>query len=559
MQMDNGRCALVYNGEIYNYLDLKEKLIHRGETFNSTGDTQVLIKLLVNYDIQILTQLNGMFAFGFWDEKEKTLLIARDRFGQKPIYYAWHEGLFLFASEVRALLASELFPRKADLNGVIGFLAYGAVIGPNTIIKNISLLPQGTGLKVNAVSRKVECSKWVSSLKSNQSSLLNLRQTFTKAVARHLIADVPVGLFLSGGTDSSAIAAAVSRATDNKIKSITVVFPDQEKISERFHAKRMANFSQTEHQEISITGKEIIGKLSSALLAMDQPTIDGINTYMVATAAQALNLKVVLSGLGGDEIFGGYPSFNDVPKMMVLRNRVKPILKPLNRLIQFTPIFFKKTGKLTDLFSSPGDLLSSYLIRRRLFSTRQIKELIPGINDEGWFPFISEIRFEYMQSLIQGREKPEAIALLEMDLYLGEMLLRDTDMMGMANSLEIRLPFLDLELMTYGLVDKNTFRLTKRIPKQNLVHAMGDWIPKENTHRKKMGFGFPFQHWMLNELREQLEAGNTYLQMWGQPFSGSGLDHLWKTFCKYPNQVGWARSWSLFILSRYLEAHKITI
>jgi len=558
MLSTDGRFALSYNGELYNFTDLKNDA-NSGKPFLSTGDTEVLLRLLARHGHSILPRLNGMFAFALWDEHEKALLLARDRFGQKPLYVTRVGSLTLFASEIRALLSTGLVSRQADPLGVLGFLSYGAVQEPRTIVKGISLLPKATCCSVTVDGMKEPVSYWSPSSQKKEYSPDTLRGTFELAVKRHLISDAPIGLFLSGGIDSSAITMAASQKSSGRVSTLTVIFPDQPGYSETAHARRVADLAGTDHHEIPISGTDIFAALPRALSAMDQPSVDGINTYVVSLAARQTGLKSVLSGLGGDELFGGYPSFRDIPRILRIRHLIRPFGGILQKVVEMGEDFSRTTGKILDLMNSADDWREMYLARRRLFSLRQIKNLMGNHANGSLTDGLERSRLQMLSRLLQGRNLPDAIGLLEMEVYMGETLLRDSDVMGMANNIEIRLPFLDTDFSSYSLSLPPEARVPDPFPKHLFVGAFAKILPTENIRRSKQGFTLPFEEWLVDELRTEVEDGIEILGSKSSFFDGQGIRRLWQVFRQNPQQVGWQRPWALFVLSRYLKQHGLEL
>lgn len=558
MVSPDAQYAFVYNGECYNYHAMKAALTANGESFTSTGDTEVLFCLLRKRGRACLSGLNAMFAFGFWDEAQQTLLLARDRFGQKPLYHARIGSLLLFASELRALLASDLVERRISPAAIRSYLAYGAVQGPETIVDGVRLLPAAHYLEYQAEGRESNGGYWTPPTDKQPLAAEALRDEFRKAVERHLISDAPIGLFLSGGIDSSAIAAAAVRTrTGPPPVSLAVVFPDAPSHCEQEHARRMARHAGTDHHEIPLTGSELLARLPSAIAAMDQPTVDSINTEVVSYAARCAGLKVALSGLGGDELFGGYPSFRDVPRLVSWLRPMRAVMGKIVGSISDAAPYSRRSAKIMDLISCPGDPVGVYLARRRLFTSAQVQSLLPSDPRNGWSADIPDETYQDFARLAEPREPPDAIGLLEMRAYMENMLLRDSDVMGMAHSLEIRVPFLDADFSGAALRLDSGARVPSRIPKARLVEALGDWLPRENVERPKQGFTFPFVHWMQKELRGEMEGGLEALAARCPLIAPGFTKALWLRFLARPDSVGWSRPWSLYILSTYIMRNEL--
>ena len=559
MKSSDGRYALCYNGECYNFADLRNRLKRQGDRFRSSGDTEVVMKMLKSNGKSCLSQLNSMFAFGFWDEHYQKLLLARDRFGQKPLYYCVRGKLLLFASEVRALLTSGLIERNLNLNALRSYLAYGAVHGPDTIVAGISLLSASSYLEW-AENSDLEVKRyWSPGREKKRCDSQELCGIFEQAVERHLVSDVPIGAFLSGGVDSSAVVSAAVRATDKEVTSLSVVFPDAPEISEHVYAKRMASFAGTNHFEVSLTDNSMIALLPCCLNAMDQPTIDSFNTFVVSHAARENGLKVVLSGLGGDELFGGYPSFHDIPKWIRFKRGIRRFDKSIAALLSSTGLLTKKWSKLVSLLAASGDALSLYLIRRQVFSNNQIGNLIPEVRCDQASVNLPEEFEEYLRNIMVEREIHDVIGLFEMFSYMGQTLLRDVDVAGMAHSLEIRMPFLDTEFINTALALPSKARTPSGVPKKWFVQAMNGRLPLKNMKRPKQGFVLPFSSWMRLRLRADIEDGLSTLSKHCNLFDPFVIEAFWQRFLKNPESVGWSRLWSLYVLGQYIHKNRLTV
>ncbi len=556
----DGRYAFVYNGECYNFLELRKEFADCGENLISTGDTEVVFRLLVRKGVSILPELNAMFALALWDEQDHSLLLARDRYGQKPLYFTRIGKLVIFASEVRAILASGLIDRKADSKAIYSYLFYGAIQEPFTIVSGVSLLSPGSFMGIGSDEQEKIITYWKYPLEKKILSSLELRESFTRAVKRHFVSDVPLGLFLSGGIDSSSLVAAAVHGKESHIHALSVVFPGQPSQSEENYAAIIADRYKIDHRVIPITGDEMLKLLPGALDAMDQPTVDAINTYIVSYAAHQAGLKVALSGLGGDEFFGGYPSFSDVPRMLNLRRLFAPFRNQIASLFTRYDPFAIKASKLARLFDISVNLLSAYLVRRMVFSSRQIKLMAPEFAVFGCSSGLSEEFINGLKEIISKRDPHDAIGLLEMRMYMGQMLLRDADVMGMAHGLEIRLPFLDTEFSSDALELEPQVRIPRSgRPKWRFVEAMGDWLPEDIGKRKKMGFILPLNEWMQHELKKEVEEGMHELAHTYRPIQESMVSDLWEQFCSQPQKIGWARPWALFVLGRYLKKHRLNM
>lgn len=550
----NQRNQLVYNGECYNFRELRGELQSTGELFTTSGDTEVVSRLLSLHGVDAFPKLNAMFALAFWDEDNQRLLLARDHFGQKPLYYAFQDGTLIFASEVRALLASGLVPRALCHEAVMSFLSYGCVQPPRTIIEGVWSLERGTSVNFSFKDSGTFIEKpWVqASYEANDT----LKESFQHAVSRHLISDVPIGVFLSGGIDSSAVVAAARQSVTGSLVSLSVTFPDAASYSETEYSRAIAKKWETDHREIAFRNNDILKVLPDALSAMDQPTADGINTFVVSEAAKQAGLRVALSGLGGDEIFGGYSSFSLAPKALRYRQILRGPLAPLLCWFFSQDIYNRRMAKVRELFEAEPDIIGAYLSKRRMFTSAQMRTLLPGASD-GWITGIEPARHSALKAFCQNVKEGDAVSFLEMAIYMEPMLLRDSDCMGMANSLEIRVPFLDAQFSAQALSIPADERLENIPPKSAFVRSLGDWLPDNISNRPKQGFVLPLRHWMTAELKNDTEAGiEQFARVCGGRNSQARI--IWQRFLQQPDEVGWTRPWMLSVLGMYIERHKLS-
>lgn len=558
MLSPDGRFALVYNGECYNFHELARGL--KAETLTSTGDTAVVLATLARQAERALPRMNGMFALALWDEKEQSLLLARDRLGQKPLYWTCVGDHLLFASEVRALLASGEVDRHLHWPALVGYLSNGGVQGDETLVSGVRLLPRASFLRIEAGRAPgAPEAYWQPSTAKSDSSPMELGVAFGHAVERHLISDAPLGIFLSGGVDSTAVAAAAARRAGSAVETLSVVFPEAQDDPDREYSRRMAARIESRHHEIELPLAEAARMTSGALAAMDQPTFDGVNTYIVSHAARQAGLKVALSGLGGDELFGGYPAFRDVPRMMRIRSALGAVRHPAAGLLKLSGRTGRIGGKLADLMECPGGALDSYLVRRRLFSSSEISALIPSLRGDGWLSGQSRRRHRQLEEIVAKREIHDAVSLLELDVYMGQILLRDSDVMGMAHGLEIRLPFLDADFVERSLALDSLARRPSGTPKRRFVEAMGDLIPAEIRERRKRGFALPFEEWMLGPLRDQVADGLEWLGRSSGLWHAPSIAALWSRFLADPGGIGHNKPWALFAIARYLREHRLSL
>jgi asparagine synthase (glutamine-hydrolysing) len=571
MATPDGRYWITYNGEIYNFRELRRQLLDQGEQFASQSDTEVILKLYARCGADCLAQLRGMFAIAIWDDACQELFVARDRLGIKPLYYYAADQRFLFASEVRALLATGLAPRRLDAVALSEYLAYQSVPAPRTLIDGVRLLPPGSWLKVDAQGRVTEkcywdalaCAEPVAPGQSYETSKRRINELLHEAVALHLVSDVPVGAFLSGGIDSTAIAVLM-REAGQQPHTFSVVFNEQA-FDEARYAQLVAIAVRAEHTEIRLDDQSLLAQLPAALQAMDQPTGDGINSYVVSQAVRAAGVKVALSGLGGDELFGGYPSFARLGKAArYLRwwgNVPAPLRQSMGSAVRWWSGSSIATAKTAAMLASDGRLASIYPLVRQVLSQQQRRSLLTErvlalteFSHDPYHPFLSEAFAQTSAGMISQ------ISYAEARTYMHDVLLRDTDQMSMAHALEVRVPLLDHKLVEYVLGLPDAHKVSNGTPKRLLVEGLGKLLPPEIVHRPKRGFTLPFEVWMRGELRgyceqrlapERIEARGI--------LRAEQVTRLWQRFLAGRADVSWSRLWVLVTLEEWLERHQITV
>lgn len=541
MLSPDGNFALAYNGECYNHRDLRKRM---GGEFRSSSDTETVLHWLMQHGEKGLADLRGMFALALWDEQRGRLLLARDRFGIKPLYYCRDDANhLLFASEVRALTGTRRVISQVEPRALAHFLLYGFVGEPETMITGVSAVPPGGWIEWQAADGRLRSGSFASATQGFDAEPKNdpreMRERFKAAVTSHLLSDVPVGAFLSGGVDSSAIAAALA---DCGIvpRTLSVTFPDVPTACEGKQAAAWARRIGALHTEVPFAADDVLKLLPQALAAQDQPTIDAVNTFVVAKAARDAGLKVALSGLGGDELFGGYPVFRDLPRQQRLQRMPRPIRTALGASIEHVaPRFWRRPHKVADILRHGNSLTDHYACRRRLFSPHQLNALL---------------RMPVDATAIKPSPPPEtwpvadAVSALDLRFYMRRQLLRDSDAMSMAHAVELRVPFLDTDFAHYvqGLGP------TARDGKSMFMRECHDYLPPDIANRPKRGFTMPFETWLRTSLREVVQARLQTLCDDLPSLNGNAVQKLWNHFLRYPDQVGWSRPWALFCLGEYV-------
>jgi asparagine synthase (glutamine-hydrolysing) len=555
---------IVYNGEIYNFRELRAELEKLGVTFKSKSDTEVLLQALVKWGEGALTKLSGMYAFGFWDGIRKELLLARDPLGIKPLYYFDIPGLFIFGSEVKVIQASNLRNFTLDKNAVRSFLTYGAVIRPLTIINEIKELLPGSVLKVSENGEIKKITKRNLSIILNESEKGNsvsfseavnsIKSTLLNSVKSHLVSDVPVGVFLSGGIDSSLISLFVLNSNEEQdVKLLTVGFPEEE-FSEVKYSRIVAEKTHRDHEVIFVTTDRIQNLLPKALSSMDQPTVDGINTYVISNVASSLGIKVLLSGLGGDELFGGYTTYRNVP-LLLQYHKIFPKLAKF--MVKIRGSNLSKWHKVSQL-SNIDTLEEIYLLHRCI----RWKGASGGLQNGDALPDNFFIPHEIRETLLSGDDGDDFknITLLELNFYMGNQLLRDSDVFSMANSVELRVPFLDIDVVRRALTLPKSYHQQFWKGKKITREILKEICPGLPLNRKKMGFTFPWESWLRGDLKEMISEtlfNKTLYKNVGLDFQ-EGKKIFGDFLINHP-LVSWYQIWSLFTFLNWQERNRISV
>lgn len=531
MSTANERYWITFNGEVYNFQQLRHNLISQGEIFKSQTDTEVILKLYQILGADCVEHLRGMFAFAIWDNLEKTCFIARDPLGIKPLYY-WQSGSTLvFASELRAILASGLPERNLSHSGLYGYLTTGSVPEPYTLVEGIQCLPAGSWLRwqsSNITQKEYWQIKFTPQKYSLQEAQERVRTALVDSIQHHFVSDVPVGIFLSGGIDSSSVLALASQTQSQELRTYSIAF-NESQWNEGTIAEEVAKVFGAKHTEFKITAASAKELLPKYLKSIDQPSIDGFNTFCVSKVAHDNGTKVVLSGLGGDELFGGYQSFQKVPQMVTRSKQLQAI-----------PLLSSATGTGLASFGTPkikrlGDFLmqtpnstNAYRSFRGIFSHREANAIAQQY-------FSSErCSSKYNASVsdfpMQFSTLEDEVSFLELTCYMRNQLLRDSDVMSMAWGLELRVPLVDRTLLEAVATIPSNLRLA--IGKQLLIQSVPE-LPEWVYNRPKKGFAFPFEQWMSNEWQEYFADDvnmpkNIPLNPWYRRWSVAILKHWWE-------------------------------
>jgi asparagine synthase (glutamine-hydrolysing) len=569
--------VIVFNGEIYNFRDLRARLVAEGQELRSTGDTAVMLRALGLHGPGAVGWLRGMFAFACWDPKERRLLLARDPLGIKPLYLArssdpgagWSVA---FASELRALLASGLLGApRLDPQAVASSVWNGFVVGPGTAVRGVDLLWPGRLLEFDGAGKEIRQQDFwripdcATDPITDEHSLAAILE---EGLRLHLASDVPLAVLLSGGVDSSVIANLAQRAAQTPIHTFTLAFEEDE-LNEGPIARQIAAAIGTQHHEVALTEPRFVENLEGALDSLDQPTFDGLNAYYISQAIRGAGFTVALSGTGGDELFGGYTSYRDLPVLYRWSRRAAWVPRSLQTAVAKLATWpLRRSGgnippqtgwaKLPDMVRHGDDLLALYQLAYALF--------LPGFQHELLAPSFAEALVDGLpmamrQRIIaesRGRTPLSAISIMEQRLFLGERLLRDNDVASMACSLEQRVPLVDQVLLEkvdrlpdharYSPLGQKS--MLRRIGLRGLDPALFE--------RPKSGFVLPFDRWIRRGLKEAMDE--TLRDP--QAIAPVGLDpvaveRLWRAFLEGAPGMYWSRIWSVYVLIRWCHRNRV--
>lgn len=510
---EDGTVWVVFNGEIYNYLELRSDLINRGHVFRTKTDTEVLVHLYEEYGTDMLTQLRGMFGFALWDENHKSLLLARDRLGIKPLYYSRSEKFLVFGSEIKAILADPAVPREIDPDLIDRFLTFYYMPGEETLFKNVRKLPPGSYLFASD-GRVTIRQYWDLSFRDKafdlsiekaEVELLNLLET---TVSQHMISDVPVGFLLSGGVDSTAMLSLAARDASRLFSSYTVGFSGSHVPDERPYARLAAQRYGTSHHELTISARQFVDFLPQYVWHMEEPVCEppAVALYFVSQLARN-DVKVLISGEGGDEAFAGYSNYRNLVWLERLKRTLGPVsgaakhaLSMLNKVMASNLV-----GKYAPLLDV--SLRSFYFSRTSSpfhFFNRHASELY----SDSFMPAADKRKstdpIRRLWDTADGLGNLEAMLYVDSKSWLPDDLLVKADKMTMANSIELRVPFLDHKVLEFAASLPPQFKLHRFTTKHIAKRALSSLVPREILSRKKAGFPVPYESWMRTDLKPWL-------------------------------------------------------
>lgn len=543
MESDDKRFHIVFNGEIYNFPQLRRELIDAGERFRSQTDTEVILRLYQRSGVNVLDRLEGMFAFAIWDRERQSCFLARDPLGIKPLYIWQVADSLAFASEIRALLCADLGPRQLDPTALQGYLLFGSVQEPHTLVSNVKMLPAGNWLEWQdgetrqgrfwelPFERTASHSSSTETVADHTEPVTLARKALADSVQRHFVSDVPVGVFLSGGLDSTAVVALAKHCGYDNLRTFSISFDEQE-FDEGHLAARTARHFATEHFDRRMTGVDGRQLLRDYLNALDQPSNDGFNTFCVSKFAHETGAKVVLSGLGGDELFAGYPSFSHVPQLVRLHRRASVAGSLPRRLAAAMCDQFRSNRwyRVAEFLRSEGGACAAYWAMRGFFLSEESQRLVEHYSGT---KYVAQESGPYGSVTGGNKDLLDTVGFLETTRYMRNQLLRDSDVMSMAWGLELRVPLVDSRLIeSVSQVASGTRLALGKALLVDAVPEMPEWIRRQ----PKRGFRFPFEQWIAGE--------------WGDVF-----DEL--TGSCPVSLKNWHRRWSLFTLEHFLQSNRI--
>ncbi len=563
-----GNIAVVFNGEIYNYQELRGKLAACGHEFRTNSDTEVIVHGYEQWGEECLRELRGMFTFALWDARatgatgeaarNAKVFIARDRLGIKPLYIYQSERQFLFCSEIKGLLASGEVPRQLDPAGLRVFLQLGHIPPPWTAIRGVTPLPPGHfGIWQQGIWRteaywKLDPHAGKAPLPGNLAA--DLSEVLLDATRNHLVSDVPVVMFLSGGTDSACLAAAARASGAQNLTALTVGFGEAE-FDETELSERTARALDIPHQVVKLDASRVAADLDHAIWALDQPSVDGLNSYWISKLAAEAGFKVALSGQGGDELFGGYESLGWFERFTSVAHWARPLPNSPFGTVLDRPALPFRWRKLSYLVGADDPFVAAQLAVKVLFLDRDVAQLLsPALGRNGHHSE-AEGHLEYWSKFVEHEDLRERLAFMDIHTHLEPRLLRDLDAMSMAHSIEVRPIFLDHRLVEFLLPVPSSIRMQQ---KRLLFDAAKRFLPQDLLTdleaRRKRTFTFPFKHWISRNLQPDMRAAFSSERVRKlQVLEPAPVDHLWERYQRSEGAVGWSRIWSVVVLQRWCE------
>ncbi|MBZ5698573.1 MAG: asparagine synthase (glutamine-hydrolyzing) [Acidobacteriia bacterium] len=563
MSSADGNLWITYNGETYNAAELRAEMEKRGHQFHSTTDTEVVLHLYQEDGERCVEKLRGMFAFAIWDIRAQKLVLARDRLGIKPLYFYRSGNQLVFASEIKALLASGLVPRQLDPAGLRVFLQLGHIPPPWTAIRGVMPLEPGHIAIWRDGEWRTE-TYWTldphaSATPPPEHLAAGLADVLLDAMRNHLVSDVPVLMFLSGGTDSACLAAAARHVGAQNLSAMTVGFGEAE-FDETELSRRTAHALDIPLQVAMLDAGRVVADLDHAIWALDQPSVDGLNSYWISKLAAEAGFKVALSGQGGDELFGGYESLAWFKRFTAVARWARRLpAMPFSRMLDQPALPFR-WRKLSYLVGARDPFVASQMAVKFLFLDRDIADLLSAALGRNGHHAEAEHHLAYWSKFVEHEDLLEQLAFMDIHTHLEPRLLRDLDATSMAHSIEVRPVFLDHRLVEFLLPVPSETRIQQ---KRLLLEAARRFLPQSLLEdletRRKRTFTFPFKRWLTRDMhRTMREAFSSERLRRLRVLEFGAVDHLWRRYEQSEASVGWSRIWSLFVLERWCEIMQVS-
>ena len=543
MKSENSQYILVYNGEIYNFQSIKKNLENLGHSFKTHSDTEVVLNGFMEWGIKLFEKLNGMFAFSIYDKQAQKIYIVRDRFGIKPLYYYFDKNHLLFGSEIKAILASNLISKELSYQGLYEYMHFSSTLGESTFYNGIKKLKSGYYIEYDILNNSLDTISYklnydiTPSSHSLDEAIYNIKDLFEQSVKRQLIADVPIGIFLSGGIDSTAITAMASKHYKGKLKTFSAGFDFDKGFNELPNAKFVSDKFSTEHYEFHIKGDDTIGVLEKVNHYFDQPFADAANIplYLMSQELKAKH-KVILQGDGGDELFAGYSQYFRVKNEKSFR-LFSHIITSLSPLIPKSSKYYRMLRSMYAMTQKNRALIPARFYSQEMVTESSLtlfkdeyREKLSDIN-----PFIRHLE---LHSNFKNMDLLQELLYTDMNVILPDQYLEKVDRATMANSIEVRVPFLDNDLAKYAMSLPSKYKVKGKEKKYLLKKAFDGVVPNQILYGKKRGFGVPFSYWLKSSMkdfmRDEISSSDIYTQevskMMDEHISGK-RDHgfvLWK-------------------------------
>ena len=558
----SGRYTIVFNGEIYNHMDVRKDLPEY--RFSTTCDTETILAAYARWGCHFVDRINGMFALAIWDRTKQELLLIRDRLGVKPLYFSESGNEFTFASEIGTLLYSGVVNRELDAQAIEAYLAFGAVQEPHTILRGVRILPAGHWMRVDGYGRVTSTGCYWSVLphfrnkhpyKNVTEAQEEIRHALMEAIDLRLLSDVPLGAFLSGGIDSSVVVGIMASLGPGRHRTFCLDF-DEGQYREGSFAREVAAEFGCEHHATVVQPHDLLEQMDKAFRHMDQPTVDGMNSYFVSGVARKNGVTVALSGQGGDEVFGGYPSFRQVPKCLGIAGWPGPMVRATSGVLRALARPTNRWNKIRGFLES-GDYSphNAYAYVRSVFWDQIRLNIFPtsGVSRAKTWVEYSVPRSDLACDPI------DQVSQFELSSYLRNTLLRDLDVFSMAHSLEVRVPLIDYRLLETVARVNAQWKMARQVNKPLLVGTLCGRLPQRIVQRPKGLFWFPWDQWIHRDLKPQIAEVLLCSETDAIGLRPKAVRDLWERYLSCRGLVHWTQIWAMYVLVRWCRERHISL